>query len=79
MNNTIKYKDISGNRYGRLVVVEKKGKTKKRMITWLCLCDCGKKKIISGYSLRSGNTKSCGCLLAETASIVWHVIRWSIK
>ena len=29
---------------------------------WECLCDCGKKIVVSGTNLRSGNTRSCGCL-----------------
>lgn len=39
-----------------------------RAYHWLCLCSCGNRKIISGSSLRSGNTKSCGCLARETTS-----------
>lgn len=48
--------DITGKRFGRLVVLEKaKGK-------WLCLCDCGNRKLIASGALRSGSTRSCGCL-----------------
>jgi len=32
---------------------------------WLCQCDCGNEVTVSGNNLRSGNTKSCGCLLRE--------------
>jgi len=32
----------------------------------LCQCDCKKKVIVLGYSLKNGNTKSCGCLNLET-------------
>ena len=33
---------------------------------WLCKCDCGNIVSIRGYSLRSGNTQSCGCIQKET-------------
>jgi len=56
----------TGNRYGRLVVLEYAGK-RNRSATWLCRCDCGTEKVVLGDYLRRGNTKSCGCLRKETA------------
>jgi 5-methylcytosine-specific restriction endonuclease McrA len=54
-------KDIKGKRFGRLLVLRylylKRGKA-----YWLCLCDCGNKVIVDGGHLKSGHTKSCGCL-----------------
>lgn len=52
-------------RFGRLIVIEQLGKDKWKKNKWLCICDCGKETIVQGYSLRSGNTKSCGCLQKE--------------
>lgn len=49
--------DITGKRYGKLVVLEYSGKS-----TWLCRCDCGNIKIVAKSSLKQGLTKSCGCL-----------------
>lgn len=51
-----------GNRYGKLIVLYKVENNNKKGILWHCLCDCGNEKDISGDALRSGNTKSCGCL-----------------
>lgn len=56
--------NIAGERYGRLTVVKKveKPKDKKsKEAFWLCKCDCGNDKVVPGYYLRSGTTKSCGC------------------
>ena len=53
--------DLTGRRFGRLVVVGEAGRTKRGKITWECLCDCGKTTVIIGDNLRSGNTLSCGC------------------
>lgn len=57
--------DLRGERFGRLVVFETAEsplgmKTKRRY--WKCICDCGNEKIVSTKMLRSGLTKSCGCL-----------------
>lgn len=51
-----------GDRYGRLVVVEAAGYDKHGNKTFVCLCECGIRTTVGGYSLRQGNTKSCGCL-----------------
>ena len=56
--------DLLGRRFGRLTVISEAAKIKKR-IRWLCLCDCGKTKIIDGSNLRNGYTRSCGCLHSE--------------
>lgn len=42
-----------------------KGLNNDNKAQWLCRCDCGTEKIISGKSLRSGNTFSCGCYKKE--------------
>jgi len=55
-----------GKRFERLLVVEESQVRRPgqgRM--WVCLCDCGKQKVISGASLRRGFTRSCGCLHNE--------------
>jgi hypothetical protein len=56
-----KFKDITGQRFGRLVVLQPTKSTKRRDIRWLCQCDCGRKHLTYGHLLRSGKTKSCGC------------------
>ena len=57
--------DITGLRFGRIVALEVSGKSKGGSILWKCLCDCGGVKNIRAGTLRSGNTKSCGCLVRE--------------
>lgn len=57
--------DLTGKRYGRLTVLRKIKKGKGN-IFWECQCDCGNTVEVKGAYLRSGNTKSCGCLLEET-------------
>ena len=54
--------DLFGRRFGSLAVLERAGTTKDGHAAWLCRCDCGAEKIVSGHSLLSGATQSCGCL-----------------
>ena len=56
--------DLQGKKYNRLLV-EKFAYSVNYKIYWECICDCGKKKIVCTGDLRSGNTKSCGCLHNE--------------
>ena len=59
--------DETGNRYGKLSVIEEMPREKgDQVIRWRCRCDCGRETVVCGTSLRSGNTKSCGCLHRET-------------
>jgi hypothetical protein len=54
-------KDLTGMRFGRLVVNSYAGKDKHRESLWLCTCDCGKVVTVISCNLRTGNTTSCGC------------------
>lgn len=62
-----KYKDISGQRFGRLVAISYQGSDKFRRAVWLCKCDCGKEKMVVYEGLKKGSTKSCGCLHDEVS------------
>lgn len=51
--------------YGRLIVQKIVGKTKRYYPIALCICTCGKQKKVIIRNLKSGATKSCGCLSVE--------------
>jgi len=57
--------NLRGKRFERLVVNKCVGKDKFGSYKWLCKCDCGNEKIILGYLLTRGGTRSCGCLVKE--------------
>lgn len=59
--------ELSGKRFGRLVVLQRVG-TAGNQPTWKCVCDCGGMKVVHGNNLRRGVTSSCGCLARETAA-----------
>jgi hypothetical protein len=59
-------RNLAGERFGRLLAVERAGKRGSRYV-WLCSCDCGGVATVVVSELTSGSTRSCGCLRAESA------------
>ena len=59
--------DLTGQRFGRLVVLMQSFDKPNERPRWLCQCDCGNQKIVAGSSLRGGLTTSCGCKRVERA------------
>lgn len=81
----MQFKDRTGQRYGRLVVVTRV--VLARPVTWHCLCDCGTRVDVRGGNLGRG-TNSCGCLRRDVMKkiktkplehvilqMLWHVYR----
>lgn len=57
------FKDLSGQRFGRLVALDYFHKGKR--VYWKCCCDCGNNTEVQSSKLLSGNTISCGCYREE--------------
>ena len=68
-----KFIDLSGQRFGKLLVIERgpslEGNNSAR---WCCICDCGKTTIVMGFNLKNGNTQSCGCIHKEICRLNHH-------
>ncbi len=64
--------DLTGRRFGRLVVLEKlpydRDKIRRNLIPYKCVCDCGNEITATYANLVLGDTKSCGCRMREVAS-----------
>lgn len=58
--------DIKGNRYGKLTVISRADSKKRNAggsrTRWNCKCDCGNMVVVDGDHLKSGHSKSCGCI-----------------
>ena len=52
---------MQGKKYGRLTVIERAGSNKEGKAEWMCVCECGNKRVFVGKYFRVGHTKSCGC------------------
>lgn len=61
-------RDLSGQRFGRLMAVSPAGATPAGAYRWHCRCDCGAQKVVTGMHLVSGDTASCGCLRRDINS-----------
>jgi hypothetical protein len=61
----MRLEDLTGLRFGRLTVVERAENAQCQGARWLCLCDCGTERAIYAAKLKTGHTKSCGCLSRE--------------
>lgn len=60
-----RFEDLTGYRFGRLLVLERAPNTK--VVKWNCQCNCGNKITVTTCNLKSGSTKSCGCLRRDVA------------
>lgn len=58
-------KDLTGQRFGRLIAIKDVGKNKWGSRRWLCRCDCGNLTEAISSRLRAGCPQSCGCLQRE--------------
>jgi hypothetical protein len=69
-------KNLVGCTFGRLKVVEFAGRRAKKAgkpkTYWKCLCECGSATEVEGGNLRSGSTKSCGCLRRSALDKTTH-------
>ena len=59
MQSTLK--DLTGQRFGNLVVLERSANIPPKQTMWLCRCDCGTVKPIRAGTLKNGTSKTCGC------------------
>lgn len=62
-----KFIDITDGRFGRWTVIDKAKGALGGEALWICLCECGNTKTLAGNVLRSGKSRSCGCLKKEKA------------
>lgn len=58
--------DLTGRRFGRLVVIARATKPGEGHVRWRCICDCGTLCTAAGRDLRWDDTKSCGCWYVDT-------------
>ena len=67
--------DLTGQRFGRLVVTKKDTDNHKKGTYWICHCDCGNVVSVSAGALKSDNTKSCGCVQSHSEMIVLDILK----
>lgn len=63
----MRFVDLTGQRFGRLVVIGRAQINIWNKPAWTCRCDCGTMRTLRGCALQSQNTRSCGCLKRDMA------------
>lgn len=79
-NGASKLIDLTDKKYGKLTVI-KRVENKGEMTMWLCKCSCDEQSeiIVSGGHLKSGHTKSCGCLISDYEDLTKRVYgKWKV-
>lgn len=61
--------DLTGRRFGKLLVTKKHQKLLSGRVAWECLCDYGNLTITMSNSLLRGKTQSCGCIRKKNAAL----------
>lgn len=56
-----KIKDLTGQKFGKLTVLEITNERRNRQVVWKCQCECGNITYVVGQALRTGHTTTCGC------------------
>ena len=62
--------EMGGLRFGKLMVTQRGPNTQTGVVCWECICNCGRVVVVRGTNLRSGATKSCGCVGREKLAIL---------
>lgn len=70
-----KFIDLTGQRFGRLTIVKRVENSNTGLTRWLCQCDCNKQTVVASGHLKSGHTKSCGCLRKELPKLEFHNLK----
>ncbi len=63
------YRFAEGDKVDRNTVLQFVGRDKWESLVYLCRCDCGELTLKTSIQLRSGRSRSCGCLSAEVSSV----------
>ena len=64
----LQYKNVIGQKFGRLTALEDVGRTPTKQTIWKCICECGNIVNVRAGQLQNGGTKSCGCLHKDRTS-----------
>ena len=71
--NIHNFQDLTGQRFGKLIAIERMPPQKGIRVCWKCRCDCGAEKIVRADKLKSGGVRSCGCYAREIRPKIEHI------
>ena len=74
-NKGIQYKDISNQRFGKLIAIKPTSERKHGCVVWECQCDCGNICYKTSSTLIGGGAQSCGCLKSKGEELISKILR----
>ncbi len=69
------FMDLTGQRFGRLLVLHRASNPKPKVVVWSCQCDCGAICVVRTATLRNGMTRSCGCYHRDQTKAYYQLKR----
>lgn len=72
--NRMRWQEMIGKRYGKLVVIKDAGRTENYARKLLCRCDCGNEVVVFASNLKRNHTTSCGCVKREIIKAGAHTV-----
>lgn len=67
--------NLSGQRFGKLTVIERVSNNRYNHVCWKCQCDCGGITIVEANNLKGGITNSCGCIKSKGEMIIQQLLQ----
>lgn len=64
------FMDLTGRKFSSWTVLRRHGRDASKNIQWLCECECGVRKLVTGGRLKNERSKSCGCKIREMHGMV---------
>lgn len=56
------FNDLTGQKFGMLLILRRGEDSKSNKVRWICRCDCGREKLILGHNMTNGHSTTCGCV-----------------
>lgn len=72
----MRFLDLAGNKFGKLVVIWPVGRDRSRRVLWLCLCDCGALTRVSASRLISRTLPGCACNKGRRTHAMSHSVEY---
>ena len=73
-----KFIDLTGQRFGKWLVLKRDPAKTDRAPKWIVRCECGTIKSVTGYSLRAGFSTNCHTCLSKLDLVGQHFNSWTV-
>lgn len=75
ITSSLNFEDLTHQTFGMLTVLHRSSKIGDKRVKWICQCECGNLVEVQANNLKSGHTKSCGCVNSLGEKIIGDILR----